>query len=351
MNRTVDSKKTLLIDGSASVTVVSGSVEVFGGQAKKFGRIIIREGKRLPFYVEEKAHFEISLGANGTVAEVNGNTIPLSWTPLAEKLSIIEKKPATVMILGKSDSGKSSLCTYLLNKIVNGKKVAVLDGDMGQSDIGPPCTIAYAFSKKTATELYELKMDNAIFLGVTSPVKALAETVNGLVELNNEILRKEPDFILINTDGWVMGELAVKYKVQLIKALKPAIVVCVEREDELTPLLADLTNILTIRVEPSAYVNERSPDKRRIIREMSYVKYLEGAKVRTFLLSQVKIEEKNALPAIKGEEKNLLIAFKDSLGKFLGIGVLLEINHDRLRVLTPVSVEPAVIVIGQERLQ
>lgn len=93
MNKIVDSKKTLLVDGPASLKVVSGKVEVFGAQAKDFGRILIREGKRLPFYVEEKADFEFSLGASGAMTEVDGNTIPVSWTQLAENLSLIKKTP------------------------------------------------------------------------------------------------------------------------------------------------------------------------------------------------------------------------------------------------------------------
>jgi polynucleotide 5'-hydroxyl-kinase GRC3/NOL9 len=82
------------------------------------------------------------------------------------------------MVVGKADSGKTSYCTYLINKLTNAKrKVAILDGDLGQSDIGPPCTVAYAFVAKPLTELYELKAENAFFVGVTSPSAAMAKTV------------------------------------------------------------------------------------------------------------------------------------------------------------------------------
>lgn len=255
------------------------------------------------------------------------------------------------MLLGKSDSGKSSLCTYLLNKLSCGKKVAILDGDMGQSDIGPPCTIAYAFSNKPVTELYQLKMENAIFLGVTSPVRALAETINALVQLKKDILENNPDFILVNTDGWVLGEAAIKHKAQMIEALKPEIVACFDEKDELKLLLANLTDTLTVKLGSSPFVNERSPDKRKTIREISYAKYLDGAKAKTFLLSKIKLENKKALLAMNGEGKNLLVGFKDSLGKFLGIGILLEVNQNKMKVLTPVSADPVVVSIGQERMQ
>ena len=70
MNRTVEKGKTLLVDGPASVSVISGKVEVFGFSVKDAGRIVIREGKRLPFAVLEKADFDILAPAT-TVGEYN----------------------------------------------------------------------------------------------------------------------------------------------------------------------------------------------------------------------------------------------------------------------------------------
>ena len=46
MNKTVDAKKTLLVDGPASVIVTSGSVEVFGLLANVKNKIVIREGNK-----------------------------------------------------------------------------------------------------------------------------------------------------------------------------------------------------------------------------------------------------------------------------------------------------------------
>jgi hypothetical protein len=43
----------MLVDGPASVRVISGKTEVFGYQIKHASRIVVREGKRLPFFVSE----------------------------------------------------------------------------------------------------------------------------------------------------------------------------------------------------------------------------------------------------------------------------------------------------------
>ena len=124
-----------------------------------------------------------------------------------------KKKPVIVLLLGKIDSGKSSYCTYLVNKLVNGKcRVAVLDGDLGQSDIGPSGTVGYAITSKPVTELYDLKLQNAFFVGVTSPIMATAKTIEGLAAMKAEILRRQVDFVVVNTDGWVTGDIALSTK-------------------------------------------------------------------------------------------------------------------------------------------
>ena len=83
----MNSNNTLLVDGPASVWLVSGKVEVFGAQVKEMKRVLVREGKRLPFFVREKAVFDISLGVNAIIDEVAGrSTIPQSWNKPLETI-------------------------------------------------------------------------------------------------------------------------------------------------------------------------------------------------------------------------------------------------------------------------
>ena len=348
MQQTVESDRTLLVDGPASVQVVSGKAEVFGYQVKQTARILVREGKRLPFFVLEKAVFDVSLGANASIEEVVGITIPESWNKPLEAVLSVQKKPVIVLLLGKIDSGKSSFCTYLVNKLVSEKcRVAVLDGDLGQSDIGPSGTVGYALASKPVRELYDLKLENAFFVGVTSPILAIAKTIEGLAAMKAEILERPVDFVVVNTDGWVTDDVAVRYKTQLVKELNPDVTVGVQVEDELSPLIANLEKTPIIVVEPSASLKQRSAEKRKSLREMSYARYLKDAKLQCYPISQLVIEEKSALPKNEDAEKGLLVGLYRS--KFLGIGVLREINQVRkaLKVQTAVSAKPSRIVIGK----
>jgi polynucleotide 5'-kinase involved in rRNA processing len=164
-------------------------------------------------------------------------------------------------------------------------------------------------------------------------------------------LEKTADFAVVNTDGWVEGEEAVKYKTQLAEEIKPDVVLCIQQKDELKPLLAALEKFVKTAVESSLAVRQRSTEKRKNLRELSYAKYLIGAKVKSLPLNQLTIEEKN-VSIRQSENKGLLAGLYDSQGKFLGIGVLREVDHLRkmVRVLTSVSAKPSVIALGKVRL-
>jgi polynucleotide 5'-hydroxyl-kinase GRC3/NOL9 len=413
MNRTVEKGKTLLVDGPASVTLCSGKVEVFGAVPPAGGKVVIREGKRLPFVVHEISVLDISIGENATVEEVDGDTIPYSWREAAEQLADLQNKPTTVVVLGTVDSGKSSFCTYLINRMISGKrKVAVLDGDLGQSDIGPPSTVAYTTISRPITDLFYQQARNAHFLGETSPSNVTVEMIRILPLLKKEIVIKEPDLLIINTDGWTEGQCAEDYKVKLVEELNPDLVFLVQQKDELTPISNRLEKFRKISVESPSTIRQRDRDKRKSLRELGYKKYLRNPKIQSLSLSWVKIEgdqafglskshsltrqarkvteslgmkplhvaeladrinviigrkrwinpdnlkkiqehlKKRIVVTRKGEEEGLLVGLYNSSKKFLGIGVIQEIDYTRkaMKVLTPVSEEVSILVLGKVRL-
>ncbi len=413
MNRTIESGKTLLVDGPASASVVSGKVEVFGARLRNMRKIVIREGKRLPFAVKEKATFDISVGESTNVEEVDGDTIPSSWFQAFEELLNSQVKPFTAMVIGAVDSGKTSFCTFLINKLLNeGQKVAILDGDLGQSDIGPPCSVSYAFVTKPLTDLFALRAKNAFFVGFTSPSRAINKVVEGLASSKQKILSNNPDFVIVNTDGWVEGEDAVKYKLQLAEKLNPNIILCMQQKDELASLLEALQKFRKVSVYSPSAIRQRSTEKRRSLRELGYVKYLRNAKVKTIPLSWLKIEEdeliglgrnygntaqagkiygllgmkplhlaelcdkicivigkrrwidseniknveeitkKKVVVVHTGEEKGLLMALYDDERNFLGIGSLREIDYRRnvMKIYTPVSEKISIVTVGRVKL-
>ncbi len=343
--------KTLLVDGPASVAVVSGKVEVFGSQIRDKNKIVIREGKRLPFLVEQAACFDITLGENAAAAEVEGSTVPPSWPKAFDLLQELQKPCATAMVIGGVDSGKTSLCTYLVNRLIGEKRtVKILDGDVGQSDIGPPCTVSYAHVTKPVTDLFGVKAEDAFFVGATSPSEASSRTVEGLALMKAEISKTAVDFVIVNTDGWVIGEEAVAYKSRLAEMIAPDVVFCIQQGDELAPLLSALSKFRTVTICTPLTAKLRGREKRKSLRELGYAKYLAGAKVKVWSLKRLTIE--SALGKNQQANQGLLLGLHDSQGKFLGIGVLREIDcvKKSLKVRTSVTAEPSRAVLGRVRL-
>lgn len=338
------------MDGPASVQLITGKAEVFGSPFKELQRAVVREGKRTPFFVSETAVFEVVLGANAAMQEMEGNTVPESWNKPIQTVLSLEKKPVVILILGASDTGKSSFCTYMVNKMVEAKRrVAVLDGDLGQSDIGPCASVGYAVTAKPVGELYDLRYQNGYFIGVTSPSAAGSKTLEGLAAMMNEAIQRQADSILVNTDGFVIGNDAIRYKLNLIKELKPDVVVGVQIQNELEELMSYLGGGGVLTVEPSHALNRRTPEKRKILREMTYAKYLRNSKLQCYPLSQLTVEPRNAVPKTQKPEKGVLVGLYGRGSRFLGVGILRAINPDRrtLKVQTAVITKPHRLIIGK----
>lgn len=413
MKRTLENGKTLLVDGPASVTVVSGKVEVFGFQLRNGRKVVTREGKRLPLAIKETATFDISLGENSNIEESDGDTIPPSWIKAFEELSKSDVKPFVAMVIGAVDSGKTSFCTYLINRLLlQGKKVAILDGDLGQSDVGPPSTLSYAYVPRPITDLFNLRAKDAYFIGTTSPSQVGSEMIEGLARLLREISVGTPDFIIVNTDGWVEEEDAIQHKTQLVKELDPNLILCLKLEDELELLLNNLENYRTVIVDSPSAIKKRSIEKRRSLRELGYIKYLGNLKVKSIPISWLEIKgdrfigldtnhtkrerasrifkllemkplhlaelqskicivigkrrwisqdkinaleemtNKKVVVLYKGEEEGLIIALYDSERKWLGLGLLHEIDYKRkvMKISTPVSEKIAMVELGRLKL-
>src|SRR3989304_7171745 len=156
---------------------------------------------------------------------------------------------------------------------------------------------------ETLFRSHGLKAENAFFVGVTSPSEAVNKTIKGMALMKAEILDKTPDFIIINTDGWVEGEEAAEYKSRLATELNPDVIFCFQQKDELAPLLVALEKFRKIMIDSPLAVRQRSSEKRKSLRELSYIKYLKGAKVKSLPSNLLAIEEESAAVIGQGKEE------------------------------------------------
>lgn len=269
----VDADTTLLVEGDADLQIVSGEAEVFGCPVNK---IHVVKGKVIPFYFEEDS----TINLRGKSIPIKGSTIPDAWEKLAQ-----EEDYNQIFLFGSSDSGKSSLATYLLNKREDTNWA--IDLDIGQASIAHPCAMGVAKVEEKIMFLSQAQMLDGYFTGSTSPTGNEMKCLRGVKKLNS-ITADEG--AVIDTTGWISGKRAREYKLTKLEILKPDVVVCF---GEIPYYLAD-HNVVPME---SFVTKKRSRKDRKSIRESIYHHWLENPDVRELDCSLI-----SNVTLFKGEE-------------------------------------------------
>ncbi len=300
--------QSVQITGPAKLHVIEGELSLLGCSIHSGEDVIIKAGKHYPFEAEIDAKAEV-LGKETEYQIIEHPLIPMDRKNLVKKLTTLPP-PLKIMILGNSDTGKTTLICYLANRLINtGSRVAVIDLDMGQQDIGPPCTITLGILKEPITHLGDIPPERMIFIGQTSPVGRVPHIVSGANDLVEHALN-EADIILIDTTGWILGGAARAFKSTKIRTLKPHVIIALQQADEIyhiikqfesSPLQIDL-----LSVYPN--IPKRNLKTRKFLRESKFNSYFKEANSRLFNLSDIRIENAffHSGTQMKGEELDFI---------------------------------------------
>lgn len=329
MLRELFPKKTLLVRGPASIVLLDGQTSILGATIQPHQRITIMNEKQIPIEATQRANLEIVLGKSGGIFEIQGSTIPPSWAVAAQSLR--EMSQAKVAVIGPTDVGKSTLCVYLVNRLL-GQKLSIIDADVGQTDMGPPTTIARAEPKNSITSLTELDPAARIFIGNTSPGQVKGKLIEGIQRLS---AGAQDSLTIINTDGWIADPEAIQYKIDLIDQTKLDLVIGLGLGNELQPILVG-SGAQSLTVEPAKEVLARSRSDRRKIRIDGYRRSLDGGNVRTFTLQEVRFSIPESLSFLNkskpSEFRNIIVGLLDENQYLVQIGVLLTFELGEVRV-------------------
>jgi len=287
--------KTLLVDGPATVQVVSGMVNVMGAVFAEGSWVKVRGFRRTPFYAEQSEASLIVEGNNYRV--VDGSTIPGSWLEAAAKTAVEEK--GVVMVVGEADSGKTSLATFLVNYYLNFQgEVGIVDSDPGQNDLGIPGTVSGGVVNKGLSDLSQVRPEVIEFVGFTAPESGVKELEEAVATVLRRLTERGIGKIVLNTDGWVDSK-GLSFKAELIRAVKPSFVLSLlEGEKALVFTRSVDPGTRVIQVEKSRYVKRRSRMHRRTIRIMNYRRHFARPRLVKKLLSETVFLNH---PFLKGE--------------------------------------------------
>jgi polynucleotide 5'-hydroxyl-kinase GRC3/NOL9 len=245
----------------------------------------------------------------------------------------------TVMVLGASDTGKSTLASYLYQELCRqGGFAAYLDTDMGQSTLGLPTTLNLALASEPGDDRFPPRGPSfTYFVGAVTPRGHMLPTVIGAHRLQERALRLGVDAIIVDTTGLVDkaygGKALKQWKVEL---LRPSVVIGLQRRRELEPILWPLRRdgwVRSVELPVSPYVVERSRQARIGRRRQRLDRYFEGAQLLRLVLRQMAIYDLEQLAV------GALLAFQDAEGFVLGLGIVEDADQlgGTVAVRTPLA--------------
>lgn len=259
-----------------------------------------------------------------------------------EVLKRFEKRGRKLFVIGASDSGKTTFLLFILNSLLErGKRVGVIDFDIGQSRIGPPTTFGFGIAENKVESLDKITPEKLYFVGSVSPKGRLLQMLVGAEKLLREVEKHGLDYILIDTTGLVDGTIAEMLKEAKIEIVDPDFIVLfeegMERENLIKPFIHSGKKI--VRIKPSPYVIRRDREERIRYREEKFRDYFKNGK-----LIKVIFSEKNLLGIDLTYEipsPGTLFSFLDRDRFTLSLGIVKEFDREdsSMKVLSPLCEE------------
>ena len=205
--------------------------------------------------------------------------VPPEWDEAVERLA---EDPGTVLVLGASDTGKSTFVRLLLQRLGARTGVGLVDTDVGQSTLGPPGCVALArlSPRRKTVELSRVQPEAMAFARTLSP----GSDPLGFFLAVQRIARRAAGFrlrhLVVDTTGFIQGDLAVELKLAKVEWFRPRWIVALQRGGELEPVLSRLPEgeARTVRLPVPRQVKRRSRELRRAYREERWSAYFAGSR-------------------------------------------------------------------------
>jgi polynucleotide 5'-hydroxyl-kinase GRC3/NOL9 len=259
--------------------------------------------------------------------------IPPEWKTLE-----INDMGGIMMVIGAPDVGKSTFAEYLFQELRhNVERAAFLDGDPGQSRLGPPTTMTIALGSPGELDFPPEEGGWHWFVGSITPSGHMLPVLVGAARLVQAAIKAGAGQIVYDTSGLVdptLGGLALK--LAKIDLLRPSVVIGIQNKAELEPLLVPLrhrSNLRVVSLPASAEVHKRDLTQRRAYRTSRFAAYFRSG--TKFSIDWTRY----AVHPFPRFSMNRLVALEDRDGFTLGLGIVLSIDraHRKVELLTPLT--------------
>ncbi len=259
--------------------------------------------------------------------------VPRQWEQLT-----LDRLPGLLLIVGAPDMGKSTFAQYLYRRLQSESgNVAYLDGDPGQSRLGPPTTMTVAMSSGGDNSFPPSGWCRRSFVGAVSPRGHMLPLLTGASRLIQAARAAGAETILYDTTGLVdpdQGGTALK--LAKIDLLRPTVLFALQRDQELESLLMPLRRskrLRVVEVSPSPARRPRDVTARRQHRADRFGSYFEGAQPLTVEWTRLAV-----LPSLHFLSRRL-VALEDVDGFTRGLGLVtkFDLKTRQVTLQTPLS--------------
>jgi polynucleotide 5'-hydroxyl-kinase GRC3/NOL9 len=238
-----------------------------------------------------------------------------------------------VLVMGAADAGKTTFIAWLANLgHARGLRVAIVDADIGQSEIGPPGTVGLGAVERPLVRPRDASLIALEFVGATSPGKQPWRTADATGKLATRA-RSTFDRVLVDTSGFVAGGFAAAVKARKIAATDPDLVVVIQADDEsehLVGALAGRTRPRVVRLPAVVGAQPRSQGARRQRRVESLARHFAHGTRRTVDAADVRVISLRGEPVeLASVAPHTMVGLENAHGETLGVGLIEEIDTRR----------------------
>jgi polynucleotide 5'-hydroxyl-kinase GRC3/NOL9 len=204
--------------------------------------------------------------------------IPDAWNALD-----VSGWRGSILILGASNTGKSTFARYLYTRLLSvHQQVGYLDADVGQSSLGAPATITMAIRGSEDERAFPPAGPRRVcFVGNNTPLRHIPIVLLSLYRMQLFAVHRQVDTLVVDTSGLIdplHGGADLKWgKVELFR---PCQVVAFQREEELEPILVPLrhmSGVCLYELPVAEAVRRRAYAERRAYRAARYRDYFVDA--------------------------------------------------------------------------
>ncbi|MCK5553899.1 MAG: hypothetical protein KAJ09_12190 [Deltaproteobacteria bacterium] len=256
-------------------------------------------------------------------------------------IEAIHREKGIALILGASDTGKSTLAHLLVVQLCRmGNVVALVDGDIGQSVLGLPTTIGLALFDSAPKQLDNIQLIASYFVGSITPRGHMLETLVGIKRIADRASQLDPGIMVIDTTGFVTGETAWELKFQKVDLLKPAHLIGLQRRREIEGLLKPhqfRPDMAIHRLKIPDKIRMKSPEQRGSNRSRKFAAYFQEVKLYEKSLDGIKVVSPFKVRYRGKGLKGVLIGLNDEANFNLGLGILenLDVHRGTISFVAP----------------